>query len=729
MKFILALTFILFTMGFLKSQSSADAAVQMSVSIQNSPAQITLKWQGNLTTIQYQLFRKLKLATTWGAAIATLTGTVNQYVDNSVMDGVNYEYRVLRTGNGYNGYGYINAGINVPEIEWRGKLILMVDSNFIFSLASEITRFIKDVEGDGWEVIRHNVLRTASVNHIKYLIVNDYAIDSAKIKAVFLFGHVPVPYSGNINPDGHPDHLGAWPADVYYGDVDGNWTDVSVNSTTASPQRTQNIPGDGKFDQSIVPSNVELQVGRTDFNAMPSFTLSEQQLLKNYLDKNHDYRKKIFTAIKRAVIDDNFGFFNSEAFAASGYKNFGPLVGYSNIDVADYFTTMTANSYLWSYGCGGGSYNSASGIGTTTNFSSANLQGVFTMLFGSYFGDWDSQDNFLKAPLAQGKVLTSVWSGRPHYQFHHMGLGENIGYGLLLTQNNTGGLYFSSPTNITGKWVHNALMGDPTLRNDIVAPVSNVVASKSGVNCIINWSSSAQVNLAGYNVYMKNDTVKSFVKINSAPITANTFTHNCLIYKGIYTYMVRALKLENTPSGTYFNMSEGIADTAYNSKDFTSIASFTSAVNNNQVSFTNTSPIIATSFNWDFGNGTQSNSINPTVSYSLNGFYLITLIASHPCYSDTANDIINITNVGLTQLNDENSLKISPNPTDGKIKINFNQQEIKEVLIFNLDGKKVLHEINPFQNQVLNLNSLINGLYIIQIKTAEKTVTKTIIKN
>src|SRR5207248_1934476 len=153
-------------------------------------------------------------------------------------------------------------------------------------LATEITRLIKDIEGDGWEVIRHDVLRTGSVTHIKDLIVSDYWLDSANTKAVFLLGHVPVPYSGNINPDGHGDHLGAWPADCYYADVDGTWTDNAVNSTTASPPRTQNIPGDGKFDQSIVPSNLELQVGRVDFNNMPSFSTSEQQLLKNYLDKD-----------------------------------------------------------------------------------------------------------------------------------------------------------------------------------------------------------------------------------------------------------------------------------------------------------------------------------------------------------------------------------------------------------------------------------------------------------
>jgi hypothetical protein len=453
----------LFVFDF-SAQSAADLAVQLSANVQANPAQITLNWLGNGSSTQYHVFRKLKSATSWGSSIAVLTGTTTQYVDNSVIAGTNYEYRVMRLASGYTGNGYINSGIEIQETEWRGKLILFVDSSFITPLGPEITRLIDDIEGDGWQVIRHDVLRTGSVTHIKDLVVNDYNLDPVNTKAVFLFGHVPVPYSGNLNPDGHADHLGAWPADCYYADVDGFWTDNIVTSTTASPARTQNIPGDGKFDQSLAPSDLELQVGRVDFNGMPTFTLTEQQLLKNYLDKDHHYRKKIFAPVKRAVIDDNFGYFGGEAFAASGYKNFGPLVGPTNVLAADYFTTMTGNSYLWSHGCGGGTYTSAGGIGTTANFAAANLQGVFTMLFGSYFGDWDATNNFLKAALAQGKVLTNVWSGRPHYQFHHMGLGENIGYDILQTQNNSGNLYFASPTQITGKWVHNALMGDPTLQ-------------------------------------------------------------------------------------------------------------------------------------------------------------------------------------------------------------------------------------------------------------------------
>ncbi|MGB1104235.1 MAG: hypothetical protein ACPG21_11480 [Crocinitomicaceae bacterium] len=58
--------------------------------------------------------------------------------------------------------------------------------------------------------------------------------------------------------------------------MDGTWTDAAVNNTTASSPRNHNVPGDGKFDQSRVPSTLELQVSRVDFNDLPAFAESEE---------------------------------------------------------------------------------------------------------------------------------------------------------------------------------------------------------------------------------------------------------------------------------------------------------------------------------------------------------------------------------------------------------------------------------------------------------------------
>ena len=164
---------------------------------------------------------------------------------------------------------------------------------------------------------------------------------------------------------------------------------------------------------------------------------------------------------------------------------------------------------------------------------------------------------------------------------------------------------------------------------------------------------------------MKNETNPSYTKIHQSPITGTTYTDNCLVYPGIYKYMVRTLKLETTPSGTYYNMSEGIADTANNTSNFLSIAAFTNAIIGNSVTVTNTSTN-ATTYSWNFGNSVTSNSINPgPVTYFSNGTYTITLVASNVCHSSTTTAVVNIFSVRLHEKSFDNSVLVWPNPSTG----------------------------------------------------------------
>ena len=111
-------------------------------------------------------------------------------------------------------------------------------------------------------------------------------------------GNIPVPYSGDIAPDEHPNHTGAWPADVYYGDMDGTWTDQSanyqqtVNSDPADRARLSNTPGDGKFDQTTPPSAVELQVGRVDLAGMPGRTYPWNESAREKIGRYKDTSTK-----------------------------------------------------------------------------------------------------------------------------------------------------------------------------------------------------------------------------------------------------------------------------------------------------------------------------------------------------------------------------------------------------------------------------------------------------
>ena len=212
---------VLLTVGANAQTSSERAAVRLTATVQPATPSITLNWVSIGSTTSLTIYRKLKSGTSWGTAVATPSASSTSWTDNNVTVGTNYEYRVVRVSGGVTGNGYINTGINVAPVDYRGKLILVVDNTLATPLAPEITQLMTDLRTDGWHVIRADVARTASVTSVKAIIQGHYNSDPTNVKAVYLLGHVPVPYSGNVYPDGHDDARGARPADGYYGDMDG----------------------------------------------------------------------------------------------------------------------------------------------------------------------------------------------------------------------------------------------------------------------------------------------------------------------------------------------------------------------------------------------------------------------------------------------------------------------------------------------------------------------------
>lgn len=544
-------------------------SLQLQATVSDTPATITIEWPKETGVTNYTVYRKLKDDTSWGSILATVPynagATTYTYVDTDVSIGTGYEYQVIKNmpGTPSTAWGYIYAGIKLPATDSRGKLILIIDSTYESSLTTELDQLKEDLAGDGWTVISHSVARNASVTSVKALIRTDYDADPTNVKSVLLFGHVPVPYSGQLNPDGHSNHIGAWPADVYYAEMSDAWTDVETWPNSGSPRQT-NVAGDGKFDQSNPPSPIELQIGRIDLANMTSFApLTELDLLRQYLTKDHQYKHKIIAPSTRAMMVDGFGPYTGEAFSLGGWRNFASLVGSANIaTTTNYFNTLSSNSYLWTHANGAGTYVSISGFGTTSNYVTNSPKSVFNLLFGSYFGDWDVTNDILRAPLASsGWGLVSIWFARPQWHLYHMALGETIGYSTKLTQNNTN-LYQSLTLtyNYTNQ-IHAALMGDPTLRNNVVSPVSNVTVSNPSSNTIdISWTASADSGLSGYYVYRSTSQYGNYTRITTDPVVGTTYTDAAPYAGGTYYYMVRAVKLETTPSGSYYNQSQGIAN-------------------------------------------------------------------------------------------------------------------------------------------------------------------------
>ncbi|HEY3323601.1 MAG TPA: PA14 domain-containing protein [Planctomycetota bacterium] len=538
----------------LLATTSADYAVQVSATVQVSPPSITLSWPAGADATGFTVYRKAPGSTSWGSG--TGLGMSTTYTDSNVSVGSCYEYQIVKnTGAGYTGYGYITAGIQVPLVDSRGKIVLIVDNTYCSPLATQLAQLVQDIQGDGWTVLRHDVSRTAKVTDIKSLITSDYNSDPGNVKCVFLFGHVPVPYSGDTAWDGHvPQHVGAWASDTFYGTMSGSWTDSTVNDSGASFSENYNVPGDGKYDQSYIPADATLGVGRVDLYNLPSFSKTDVQLLQQYLSKDHGFRTCQFSVQRRGAVLDNFGTFNGEAFASDGYRNFAPMFGASNVTTVspgNYFNTVNSQPYLWSYGCGAGTVTSCYGVGGTSDMASNSPQTVFTMFFGSYFGDFDKGDNFLRSPLASaGYILTCSWGGRPQWYYHPMAMGETIGACAKLSQNNNG-LYWKGNSGARG--THVCLMGDPTLRMHPVAPPSSLTLSGSNPTTL-SWTASSDA-CVGYHVYRATTASGTFTRLSSSLITGTSFVDTTGSISN--TYMVRAVKLESSGSGTYYNASQG----------------------------------------------------------------------------------------------------------------------------------------------------------------------------
>ncbi len=600
---------------------SRDLSLLINATVEKDPEpRIILNWEKNELAQKYMIKRKTIDQDYFSFNyLAELDTSDTRYVDDDVEPGVIYEYEVsaLQTGSmvlqyydekdstykdttvakPFEGYGYAAAGMDILPPDSRRKVLLLVDSTVAEALPDEVERLKNDMINDGWAVVMKLVQRAESfdgeaVKNTKKIILEEYEKDRENLNTVFILGRAAVPYSGKIVPDGHANnHYGAWPADMYYGSVyEDFWTDNIDHNASANREENKNTAGDGKFDQSSVSySEISLRVGRVDFYNMTAFEESEIELLKNYLDKDHAYRSGEMELQFRGLIDDNFaphgGLFSG--FAGSGWRNFAALLGPKNVTQKDWFNTLSTDNYLWAYGCGGGTYVSCGGVGRTFNndtsdkktFVASPVNAVFTMLFGSYFGDWDSKNNILRATLcSKPSILTCAWAGRPHWYFHHMAMGYPIGYAAKLSMNNSGNTYkanlyyFNGIQGSAQQWhpglnqIHIALMGDPTLRmySGTIPQPENVNVYQTDDDPVqIEWDIPVEITGEySFNVYRlqlpfnETDTMGVFVKVNQEPLTV-TELEDMPPEDGKYIYMVRTAQLKESNTGSFYNLSPG----------------------------------------------------------------------------------------------------------------------------------------------------------------------------
>ncbi len=679
----------------------ARQSVIMQAVVQDSPAQIRLSWVLDTANGGYTIWRKSINDEVWGDSLVYLPSNSTFWIDTSVKQGIAYEYEILKSlpkfpyGNGTPnfGSGYIYAGIKVPPKHHRGACLVLVDRTMKQPLAFEIARLLDDLQYDGWSADTISVERNDPVPKVKLGVLDWMQKNPDTQQALFILGRVPVPYSGEVATDGHhSDHRGAWPCDGYYGTTDGLWTDQTVNTTAAASSRNDNVPGDGKFDQNTFPSKVQFQIGRVDFSNMNKFLESEAQLLKRYLDKNHAWRIGKMEMAERGLIDNNFPL-DLEALGQSGWKNFSVMFGIANVKELPYRQTLSKQSYLWSYGCGGGGPESASDISNTTNFTTDSLQSIFTMLFGSYFGDWDYPNNFLRAAIASRTCLNSTWGNRPNWLFHHMALGEPIGYAAQLAMNNRG-IY---TPRFYGGYVSTALMGDPTIRMHVMAPVEDLVASQEGLSVRLTWHGPKAAT--GFFIYRKYATDTAYQLLNTQAVTDSSYIDAC-VQKGLINYLVRSTALKTSGSGSYYNLSSGVSTSMlYDTAAFkvkSTVQNVDPGQSNGSIEITASGSCNPYSYLWENGQTTAE------ISNLSAGKYCVTI-----------SDCLNCTQVHCATVNVATpievlegltSFQLYPNPCSTDLFLQLKFQQVQQLTLYLTDINGTRHGTQQIEGSDITQN-------------------------
>lgn len=556
--------------------STGNRVCLISASIQENPIQIIINLHDSAlnTTQNYTIKRRPinGLNSDWITHASNIPPSTSTWIDTNVSLGDAFEYQVSRNSGTDIATGYVTACIKHDQTDYKGRMILVIDNSFQSSLSNEILQLKRDLTYEGWFVEELYVPRAttweteASILTVKNAITTLYnnAPATDKPKHLFLLGHIPIARSGlnAISPDDHDSGKGARGADCYYADIDGVFTDNQTFNPGNIDVNAINLPNDFKWDQDYIPSQLEMAFGRVDFADISYTSLTEIQLISNYLNRLHNYR----------TVTDGFDMGNKTAFRFGynnsndgSYRSLIPISGINNVD--EYSGNLPFPQWVQQ----NGPYQIFMQNQTTPNATEWETYGMNATIYSSdqsYWGFWDGAQNndrqgFIRYLLSKStKCLGLLWTTTGINIFHQPGMGETMGWSCkrIMDHNLSNNLY-SKPSQIYDTpdyWgrTHFQYNGDPTLRLNQVIPPNNVLQTfSSGEH--LTWNASTDSDIIGYHIYKAFTEFGPFIRLTSTPITSLNYIDPDFTNVPKF-YLVKAVKLQITGSGSYLNPSIGV---------------------------------------------------------------------------------------------------------------------------------------------------------------------------
>lgn len=160
-------------------------------------------------------------------------------------------------------------------------------------------------------------------------------------------------------------------------------------------------------------------------------------------------------------------------------------------------------------------------------------------------------------------------------------------------------------------------------------------------------------------------------------------------------------------------------------------ASFTYKVTEDIIEIFNTS-LNSKRYSWDFGDGTTFEGANPAPHrYARNGLYTITLLAQNDFCAAATEKQAAVFFTSTNDFNTEGGIKTYPNPTNGKLYLEFDNNIIPDfrLQIHSLNGQVLKHKIlNKEKIQELDISDLPEGIYFLQFINEKNSFVKKVVK-
>lgn len=252
----------------------------------------------------------------------------------------------------------------------------------------------------------------------------------------------------------------------------------------------------------------------------------------------------------------------------------------------------------------------------------------------------------------------------------------------------------------------------------------------------VNASELSPVGAVWRALRTNHPEIELYSSDNSHPSLAGSYAAACAFYTMIYRKDPATIVWNSTVTQTEANTikltAKSIVFDVMSDWDFTinpAEADFTQEINENVVSFTNTSNEFDSLF-WDFGDASTSTEVHPVHTYQAGGDYTVSLTVTKCGTSDVKTEMLNIESVVNIDEIILPEFHIYPNPSEKELNIKSDKNYKNVVVkVIDISGRVILEKaLNDTAFLQLDISALSQGMYVVKVKADGISYSSTIAK-